>query len=485
MNKNDLLKTFFDYIETYPKRKNNIFIQLLCKKLKYDFNIEVDFLLCSKIYIENKFSSDRIHNFQVEMNQLKEMSLNGRNLNIINKKYAYYWLKEIFPEYPYNNTISIKYKEIYITELKYIRNWIRDHFNINLKLLDSKMYPQNNDIYPLYLLLLIKTGVNQEVLKNWEIKKNENGVYSLISDELDMFTIIDGIKERSNSNISVVLLNNSLEKKYLDFYIKWATKIYNNSENTKIFQYLNNSGGLSKKYQEINHSFTTNIKNSPTSFFKMYEIIDHEGKRVQSIDHTQIRKSHNYQDFLKGKSEFERQLRKNHKSTDTTNNYYENQNFEWKGSKEHKIALAQNLIVGIFKGEINKGDHKTASLFEVGPIADCKNNKYPTFGNAPKLKDNEFCCDWTKCLTSCDKACVIPKIHGPVINSWINYMDNQREEFLRNQDWEKEYLIDYEAAKDTLSYFTEDEIIYSEKEAYKHDDFVKIKFIKTVKIKGI
>ena len=66
-------------------------------------------------------------------------------------------------------------------------------------------------------------------------------------------------------------------------------------------------------------------------------------KRIEYINHTKIRKSHNYQDFLRGKTEFERQLNKSHKSGDTTKIHYESQNFEWEESKHHKIALAQNI----------------------------------------------------------------------------------------------------------------------------------------------
>ena len=164
--------------------------------------------------------------------------------------------------------------------------------------------------------------------------------------------------------------------------------------------------------------------------------------------------------------------------------YYENQNFEWKEAKKHKIALAQNLVVGIFRGEITREEHKSAKLFEVGPMADCKDNKHPTFDYAPNMKENEYCTDWTKCLTLCDKSFVIPKVHGPVIFAWIKYMDNRKEDFIREQDWEKEYLIDYQSAKDTIKNFTKEENDFCISERYKHLNFVQIKFSKTYKAKG-
>lgn len=480
----DLLRTIFDLIDKNSRNNSTMFVQFIILKLKHDFKINTDCLFYSKNEIENEFSFEQKQNIEFRKNELRIIALNGRNIHIKEEKYAMYWMMDIFPKFPYDNNIAEKYKDISQTKIKEIRIWIRRHFNVELKSLDKRIFPQNNDIYPIYLLLLITTGVNQEVLKDWEIKKLDNGEYSIDGDDLGIFTIIDALKERSNATISVTLKNDSLEKKNLDFYIKWATSIYNYSGSKKLFQYMNTSGGNSEKYQEIDNAFLINIRNSPYSLFKKYDIIDLDGNKVDYIDHREIRKSHNYQDFLKGKKEYERQVRKSHKSGETTKTYYENQNFEWEGSKKHKIALAQNLIVGIFKGEIKREEHKTAGLFENGPIADCKNNKSPTFNNSPILKEDEFCSDWSKCLTKCNKACVIPKIHGPVIASWINYLNQQREEFLRSQDWEKEYLLDYDAANDTLSRFTEDEIIYSEKEAYKHDNFVKIKFSRTVKIKG-
>lgn len=117
-------------------------------------------------------------------------------------------------------------------------------------------------------------------------------------------------------------------------------------------------------------------------------------------------------------------------------------------------------------------------------MADCKNNKSPTFRNAPVLKENEVCSDWCKCLTECNKSFVITKVHGPVIVSWINYLDKEKEKFIRIEDWNKEYLEDYEAANDVLSRFPEDDIIYCNKEAYKYDNFVKMKFFKTIKTTG-
>ena len=120
------------------------------------------------------------------------------------------------------------------------------------------------------------------------------------------------------------------------------------------------------------------------------QVFESGNNRLNFIEHKAIRKSHLLQDHFKGKTEFEKQLRKNHKSNETTKIYYEDQNIEWKGIKKHKIAIAQNLIVGIFKGEIGENEHKTAKLF-YGPFADCKDNRKPSFTNAAQLKNDEHC----------------------------------------------------------------------------------------------
>lgn len=342
----------------------------------------------------------------------------------------------------------------------------------------------NFKMYPFVLYLMIKHGLNLETLNSWKVEKRKDGKYQLVADHLDAFTIIEGFKNRSNSPITSVIGNKSTEKKYIDFLLRHLAPIYDASEHNNFLQYYNTYG--EERAMPVKGTFFTNLKLSSYkySFYRKYEILDLDGNRISHIDHRALRKSHNYQDYLRGKTEFERQIRKAHKSGDTTKIYYEDLNSEWNESKKHKIALAQNLVVGIFTGKISREEHKTAKLI-YGAIGDCADNKNPTFQNAPTLKDNEYCSDWTKCLSQCDKCRVIPKVHGPVIYAWINYMDEQKEEFLREQDWEKEYLVDYLSAEDTVKHFTTEESEHSKKEAHKHKDFVRIqlKFKKTVKIK--
>jgi len=483
ISKEDLLKTIFDFVEKNPEKRISSFIILLSEKLKYDYGTNVDFITIPKYKLKNRISFDQKYLIKIKKEELKKIAQNGKNIDLRSKKYALYWFKEIFPEYPYSNLIFEKYQSLQCKIFKNIRTWISQYFNIPLLEIDQYLYPTNNDLYPLYLLLLIKTGVNQESLRNIKVMPSSNNSVEIKGDNLELFTIINTVKYKSNSNITIVIKNNSFEKKYINLFLSMYKSIFIHSGSDNLFQYINTQGGTGSIYQNLSSINITNIKKSPQSFYKKYKIYDTNDKRIEYIKHTKIRKSHNYQDFLRGKTEFERQLKKSHKSGDTTKIYYESQNFEWEESKHHKIALAQNLVVGIFRGEITREDHKSVNLFN-GPMADCKDNKNPAFDNAPNLKENEYCSDWTKCLTQCDKSCVVPKIHGPVILAWINYLEKQKDDFLRVQDWEKEYLIDYQSAKDTFERFTDQEMEYCKKVSYKYDNFVNIKFSRMTKIKG-
>jgi len=453
---------------------------MLLRKLFVSYGVDAEVLTWTKKKIDTLSDLD-LDKYYQSKEKLLGMAKHGKNIDIKNEEMFAIWTKELFPEWPHSKEIDVKYKNITKDSSKNFRSWMYKYFNINYKQFDSKIVPSNNDLYPFVLLILIKHGLNLEVLKSWKVKKDLNGKYEILGDEVGTFVVIDGIKNRSNSKIATVILNESFEKKCIDFYVEWVTPIYEKSGCDSLFQYVNNSGGCSKHYQKITNTYFNNIKNSPNSIYKRYEIFGLNGKKINFIEHRELRKSHNYQMYLQGKSEFERQIKKAHKRGETTKIFYENHT-EWKDSKYHRIALTQNLVIGVFKGEITRKQHKVAELLN-GPLANCSNNKEPTFNNAPPLKDNEYCSDWTKCLTMCDKSCVIPKIHGPVIYAWIKFMEEEKENFIRENDWEKEYLVDYESALNTIGYFTKEEIIFCKEKAHLHKSFVRMKFPRIIKIK--
>ncbi len=448
-------------------KKQNMYTKFLINKLLLDYNFDASIIFKSSL---NKKEMKILET-------LKKIAIGGIVL-LNNELSAVIWTKELFPNYPKNNELSENY--VHLTDSLGGRKFIKEEFGFSVEEIDRYLYPSRETIYPLYLFLMIRTGLNNETLLDWRVENKESR-YKLKSDDLGILTLIESQKKRSNSVITCVIKNDSDEMKFINFYINWIKDIYEFSEKNYLFQYFNRTSCKESKIESLNAKILGYIRESPRSFFKKYEIFNEKNERVNFIDHRLIRKSHNFQEYLKGKQEFERQLNKKHIDNKTTKNHYENNSIEWSESKKHKIAKSQNFLVSIFKGAIDRKEHPLTKLFN-GSMANCKNNKKPSFSNTPSLKENEYCIDWTKCLTSCEQASVIPKIHGPVIYAWIDFMEKQKDEFINEEHWSKEYLYDYEAAIDTIKYFNKDEKKYCEKEKHKHFEFVKMILKRTVKI---
>mgnify|MGYP003423568476 CR=1 FL=1 len=225
-------------------------------------------------------------------------------------------------------------------------------------------------------------------------------------------------------------------------------------------------------------NYFANLKASNADLFSKYEIIDEDGIRLSYIDHTRIRPYSNYANYLRGYNNFKRQLLLSHNNI-KTQEHYEN-NCEWGNIKKDKILKTQEKLTKLFSGILTREDTLN-DLFN-GPLADCKEPNAPTYIGSRKLRENEYCSDWSKCLTSCDKACVIPKIHGGVIVAWKRYLEAIKEDFLRIEDWEKEYYYDYTACQEVLRSFTNEELIEAERKSNKYDSFVRYKFPKKTKV---
>lgn len=475
------LENMLTTLMTEDRKGKSLFVRILLVKLKQELNIDASVLLYSENQILNMNKKDSVKAMN-KRSELKKMSYSGVDILKKELNYSLTWFSELFPNYPYDKKVLSRYIGCTPSDIKTIKRTFVEYFDFPMKKLEEILFPSNHHIYSLYLCLLIELGVNQESLEFLEVIKDEDNKYKIKGDDVGLMVLIDVPKHRSNSNITIPIKNNSKLKKMIDFYVEWNTPLYNFSKSNQLLQYVGNGTKVLHQPVGVEKNFLTSYKLTSNNFFTRYEIIDTNNSRLDFIEHRAIRKSHLLQDFYKGKTEFERQMRKNHKSNETTKIYYENQNFEWMGVKKHKIAIAQNLVVGIFKGEVAREEHKTAKLI-LGPLADCKDNKKPSFHNAPSLKEEEYCTDWCKCLTQCDKSRVVPKIHGPVIYAWIDYMDKEKDKFFRIQDWEKEYLIDYQSACDTINYFENDEKDFCKNEFKKYSNFIQMRFQRVLKVK--
>jgi len=468
-NKKNLLYT---YIKSYRKQiKGQVNLSgIILKKLLIDYNIDL-------------YDADFTVDFKNNLIQMYNLDASCIDLSEKSEKNALMWFIEFVPEYPHSKDISFKYNDFFNGIFKHLRRWLSRCFEISTDKLDEGLFPTYVSVYPIYLIILIEQGVNSEVLSSLRVYKSSEGNYLLKGNDLGFCTSVEVVKNRSNKCFNLDFKNDSETKKNIDFFIEWCSPIYEHSKLDYLFQYMAMEN--KKKYVHANrNSFLETVMKSSKSIFNKYEIIDDEGRRISSIDHRSIRKSHSYQDYLLAKTLFERQINKNHNSSQITSEVYENFNAEWNEIKKNKIGMVQERLVAYFSGNIERDDKDLRDIFE-GPLADCRDNKNPTFNNAPKLKKNEYCTDWYKCLTQCDKSVVIPKIHGPVIYAWIEFIEEQKNNFISENDWSKEYQIDYSAAINTISGFTEEEQSFCEKESSKHRDFVSLKFTSIVKLKDV
>lgn len=471
----NLARTYYERLSVYGNRANSE--NRKYNKIAFELhNIELkSWSFRSKNIIKYK-------NKEQEENHIKlmEYAKKGINIEIKNEEMFAFWFKELIPNYPFEKKIISKYS-FFNLKTSALRRKLHINLGIDFKKFTARIFPNASRIYPLILLLMIREGINAEVLRDWKIKKNKDGLFT-IGDSTPISLLIDGKKNRSNSIITTVIANDSEQKKYIDFFLKWMIPIFNRSKKDSFFQFV---GGVNLEKVSVweNVSFFETISSSPHFLFKKYDIRDIDGERVYNIAHNKLRPYSNYADYLRGYSEFIRQYKKAHNGINTQI-HYEN-NVEWKHQKRHNIAKTQELLVNIFRGKVKREEHSALDLFEPGLFADCLNSNEPTYYGSQKLKDDENCINWKKCLTQCDKAYVIPTLHGKAIYAWIVFMDEEKNSFLSENDWEKEYLLDYHAANVVFSGFTEEEKNDCKENYNKYGDIVKLRFRTKVKTKRV
>lgn len=402
-----------------------------------------------------------------EHERIIALSKSGKNINVTDEKMFAFWHMTLHPKYPFDKEVTDKYKDIYTNKNSFRTN-VSKRINLSLVDFDARFCCTVNHMYPLALLLLIREGMNGEVLRDWRVWKDSSGNYK-IGNENSLSVAITGEKRRTNTNIVTYVYAKSQQKKLLDFILDFNKDVYDLSSSNKLFQFITIKDKSVCEWGGGTYFFSS-ANRSKTSFLNKYNFKDINGERMTNIDHRRLRVSASYADYLRGLTSFEKQLKKGHKDINTQVTHYNN-SAEWEGLKKHKIAYAQNSIVDLIRGV--KDDDRLNKLFD-GPIANCSDPSNPTYDNAPNLKKDDKCLDWFKCLSQCDKSIVIPRIHGGVIFAWIAYMENEREERIRESDWERDYLLDYQSALAVVDGFTEQEKKHADKEKYKHEGVIKM-----------
>ena len=146
--------------------------------------------------------------------------------------------------------------------------------------------------------------------------------------------------------------------------------------------------------------------------------------------------------------------------------------FEYEIVSEKKSKIFEKIFKGTFNRNINESNN-------IGLLSDCSDNKNPTY-MGHNLKQGYICLDWKKCLTMCDKCVVIPKIHGPAIYAWREYLLEIKNDYQEYFDKEG-FNYDLQAADETFSLFTNEELKYSKDNKYKYVDLVRMKLTSAVK----
>ncbi|RXJ79348.1 hypothetical protein [Arcobacter sp. F2176] len=416
-----------------------------------------------------------------EHKRLLKLSKKGVDISFKNEKMYYFWHITLFPNFPYDNKLNNKFN--------LIGHKLNSFRELYMKILKRKKLPPNlnklfyvsrEEIYVLFLFILIREGINPEVLKNWEVKKIDN-TYT-IGIETPSAYIIRASKIRSNSYYDTLIRKEHSQIKFIKSYLEHMKELYNNSNSSKFFQYYTRSNTLIQSNFNPIIQFDKSNWKSPTKslndFFTKYEIFDNEGNRINKINFSEIRPYYNYKNYLQGLNEYVRQHLMNHKDKSMTINHYENLT-EWKESRNFKVAKIKDEIIGIFKGTISSSP--LDKLFN-GLISDCKNPQEPDYSEYINLKEDERCIDWFNCL-NCSQAHIIPKIHGPVIKAWIDYMEEKEIDFIKKSDFEKEFANSLTIAYSVFNGFTNEEQIFAKKESSKYYDVVRCRFYKKVKLK--
>lgn len=470
----NLAYTYFYCQDTYGKGSSN-YLNLyneVAKKLYGQSFYWKDKEKFSKL--KGNYKSARALQYEQE---LRNLGKDGILIEIDSLKMFTFWMFEIFPKYPYTITPDERFQSIsYFKKNTKANNpyqsaqtWKSNRLTeLGIDTYDyfSLYTTTSYHLYSLYALILLRSGLNQEVLQDWRVQKYDNGEYS-IGKKAGPVHIIEGYKGRSNSIQSYTL---DIEvNKYVQFFLEHMSPLYDISGDNHFFQYKTLS---SDKCYVWSKSTQSNLQRRKLGvpIFGKYEIITNSGKRIPWIDHRQIRPMKNFAEYRNDVARIQRQIEMGHFNTETLNQYQ--QSLTFKGSDNIKTAITQNTIIAIFKGEITSKENKKAAIFEEQPMNKCSNSKNPSYPNSKKLKDDERCVNWRMCLL-CSECKVIPELHGPVIQAWQNVMIEEADNFYATEDWEKEYGLDFSITTSVLDMFDKDDKKHCIKEAAKFQEFVR------------
>lgn len=476
LTQKNILKTIINEFKEKNRILNNLYIRMMLRNLDEKHLLMLEPYLINKVKLRSKSKEYRVKH----QNEIKKIEAYLEDAISLEKNDETFIIWEThITERVFKNKILDMYNDILPKNEKTFLNNIASIIGVSKKVTRIRL-PGVQEIYPLYLLCLMETGHNHETLQSWEIRKVD-GEYTIGTDKV-MVISIDGIKKRGGEKDAPSLISKNHKLfKFIKFYLEWAKPIYDETGDKSFFQYHvydDNTGKPNKKISD--GMFLGNLSISESNFFTKYYIFNSDDKRIEWIDHSEIRKSSNYQRRLQGKTEYERKIALNHNDSKTAKLHYE-RNSEWNEDKNIRLGdILESIFDTIFSGRIEREEQEGCST---GLLGDCSSyNTDPNYISIEEKNEDRGCLNWKKCLTKCDHCVVIPEIHGPAIVAWSEYLEELKEKFISNDYWEKEgYAIDLKAANEVIKKFTDEELSLCKKNSYIFYNIVRSDFKTTFK----
>lgn len=414
--------------------------------------------------------------------ELLAIAEDGIDLSIQNEKMFSWWQATLIPDYPYKKKILHEYTSLVSNAKNFEANSLNHKLGLSTLDYRDRVTVSRRVLYPLYLRMLIRYKINLEPLSNAEVYLKD-GKYELGGELFDArFIGITTIKTRSNAKIPIVVQKNSYEDKTIDFYLDWMQAIFERTNSNKFFQYCSDLNNImilnAKTISQMEHG----MKNpffflQKYSVFRHIETLEEDGEtkfipeRITWFQHSKIRGASNYAQYIREYDDYIRARMLNHKGKNTERINYRNANFKW--STGVQLGLTQAIVIDHVTDVIR--NERLEEFFQM-PMNVCADNQSPDYNNAPKIKDDEMCTAWWHCLL-CKQAKVAPNINGPFVMAFKMILKELRKNSLRDQDWEKEYSVPYQAVKNVLKQFTKEEVDYCMKNYQKSMMFIRCQML--------
>ena len=420
--------------------------------------------------------------------ELQLIAEDGEDLSIHNEKMFAWWHFKLYPQYPFEKNIAVEYIEVFKD------TWRENNAKAaGISLVDfaERITPSIHCIYPLFLRLLIDSDANTDTILNMNNHKlsDENYTVGVSHHNLRM---LNSVKLRSNTITPAFISKGTFTDDCINFFTKWLKPVYNKSSSSQFLQYFSvPSNCLSNltldKVKQLSPEYSKKEDNNKLflnkyNIFRTIEKVKNNEKVVEwikepvlKIQHSKIRAANVYKNYYVGFGEWKSaHVDKGHQSDNILSSNY--QQYSWKANEEHQIATTLLHIQNFVEGKII--DQRLETAFKQ-PHCDCSDNSHPSFEGAPKINPGEVCTSWRNCLTKCEHSKVIPEIHGPTIMAWKLLLEEEKDNFNRIEDWEKEYTYDYQATKVVVDKLTSKSYQFAVEKSVERMPFVRLMMMQT------